>query len=345
MSPAQSLIHVQDFHMHFGAKKVIEGLSFDVARGETFGFLGSNGSGKTTTIRALLGIYRPTSGTLEINGKVFSDDFGARLGYLPEERGLYKKESVLDVMSYFGRLKGLSKQAAQAFSRDYLDKVDLADKADVRVDKLSGGEQQKVQLGVTIMNDPELLILDEPTKGFDPVNRRLLMDIIEERKEAGATVMMITHQMEEVERLCDRIILLKNGKAEAYGSIDQVQNQFGGRTIRLKYSGVLPRSPHYDITLQETNYAELSLDDAVDESAVLKDLVLAGVVVRGFVAAKRSLEDIFIQVYGEAPGEAGSAAVSPPGEGPGEDPGPGPGTGWFAARGLRRKGNGTHGTP
>jgi len=293
------LIHIQDFHMHFGEKKVIEGLSFDVARGETFGFLGSNGSGKTTTIRALLGIYRPTSGTLQINGKVFSDDFGARLGYLPEERGLYKKESVLDVMSYFGRLKGLSRADAQKFCREYLDRVDLADKAGLRVDKLSGGEQQKIQLGVTIMNEPELLILDEPTKGFDPVNRRLLMDIIEESKKAGATVMMVTHQMEEVERLCDRIILLKDGKSEAYGTIDEVQNQFGGRTVRLKYSGTLPDSPRYQVTLRETNYAELALDPSVDEALVLRELVTAGVVVRGFVAAKRSLDDIFIQVYGE----------------------------------------------
>ncbi|WP_038469707.1 ABC transporter ATP-binding protein [Arthrobacter sp. PAMC 25486] len=304
MNAAQPLIHIQDFHMSFGTKKVIEGLSFDVHRGETFGFLGSNGSGKTTTIRALLGIYRPTSGTLEINGKVFSGDFGARLGYLPEERGLYKKESVRDVMSYFGRLKGMSRQAAQDFCRQYLDRVGLADKAELHVDKLSGGEQQKIQLGVTIMNEPELLILDEPTKGFDPVNRRLLMDIIEDRKQAGATVMMVTHQMEEVERLCDSIILLKDGQAAAYGTIDDVQNQFGGRTIRLKYAGTIPASPNYQVTLAETNYAELSLPDGVDEAQVLKELVLAGVVVRGFVAAKRSLEDIFIQVYGEAPGTA-----------------------------------------
>ncbi len=304
--------------MRFGAKQVVDGLSFDVVRGETFGFLGSNGSGKTTTIRALLGIYRPTSGTLEINGKVFSDDFGARLGYLPEERGLYKKESVRDVMGYFGRLKGMSKAAANDFCRQFLDRVDLADKAELRVDKLSGGEQQKIQLGVTIMNEPELLILDEPTKGFDPVNRRLLMDIIEERKQAGATVMMVTHQMEEVERLCDRIILLKDGRAEAYGTIDEVQNQFGGRTIRLKYSGMIPQSPKYQVTLQETNYAELALEDSVDESDVLRDLVLAGVVVRGFVAAKRSLDDIFMQVYGEAPGaEHGSSGPvhSRPGRG------------------------------
>ncbi|RAN71824.1 ABC transporter ATP-binding protein [Bacillus sp. SRB_336] len=285
--------------MQFGETTVIDGLSFDVARGETFGFLGSNGSGKTTTIRALLGIYRPTSGTLEINGRVFSDDYGARLGYLPEERGLYKKESVLDVMTYFGRLKGLSKAAAQRFSRDYLDRAELADKADVRVDKLSGGQQQKIQLGVTIMNEPELLILDEPTKGFDPVNRRLLMDLIEERKRAGATVMMVTHQMEEVERLCDRIVLLKDGKSEAYGTIDEVQNQFGGRTVRLKCSGTVPESPRYRVVRQENNYAELELDDSADEADVLRELVSSGLLVRSFVAAKRSLDDIFIQVYGE----------------------------------------------
>jgi len=306
---ATPLIHIKDFRMRFGDKTVIDNLSFDVMRGETFGFLGSNGSGKTTTIRALLGIYRPTSGTLEIDGKVFGDDYGARLGYLPEERGLYKKESVIDVMVYFGRLKGLSKADARAFSLNYLDRVDLADKASVRLDKLSGGEQQKIQLGVTIMNDPELLILDEPTKGFDPVNRRLLMDLIEERKQAGATVMMVTHQMEEVERLCDRIVLLKGGKSEAYGTIDEVQNQYGGRTVRIKYTGSLPDSPKYRVITRETNYAELAVADDVDEADVLRDLVTAGVVVRGFTAAKRSLEDIFIQVYGDpAAGGFGASA-------------------------------------
>ncbi len=291
--------------MDFGEKTVIEDLSFDVLRGETFGFLGSNGSGKTTTIRALLGIYRPTAGTLHIDGRVFSDTFGSRLGYLPEERGLYKKESVLDVMVYFGRLKGLGKAAARTFALDYLERVNLGDKASVRLDKLSGGQQQKVQLGVTIMNDPELLILDEPTKGFDPVNRRLLMDIIEERKLAGATVVMVTHQMEEVERLCDRIVLLKNGRAEAYGTIDEVQNLYGGRTVRLKYSGALPASDKFTVSVRETNYAELGLADGVDEAEVLRALVEAGVAVRGFTAAKRSLEDIFIEVYGDENAPAG----------------------------------------
>jgi ABC-2 type transport system ATP-binding protein len=217
--------------MDFGNDTIIPDLSFDIMRGETFGLLGANGSGKTTIIRALLGIYQPTSGSLLIDGNVYTVDGSIKLGYLPEERGLYKKESVITVMKYFGRLKGLDRETAEVWSLNYLKRVGLAEKAHTRLDKLSGGQQQKVQLGVTIMNNPELLILDEPTKGFDPINRRLLMDIIEEHKEAGATVIFVTHQMEEVERLCDRIILLKNGEASAYGTVKDVKDSFDGRSL------------------------------------------------------------------------------------------------------------------
>jgi ABC-2 type transport system ATP-binding protein len=213
----ESVVNLSHFRMDFGDKTVIKDLSFDVYKGEVFGFLGSNGSGKTTAIRALLGLYQPTGGELLVGGKPFSVSSGIKLGYLPEERGLYKKESVIDVMLYFGQLKGLSRSEARKRAEAFLAQVKLSDKASSRIDKLSGGQQQKVQLGITVMNDPDLLILDEPTKGFDPVNRRLLMDIIEEHQRGGATVIFVTHQMEEVERLCDRIILLKDGVARAYG--------------------------------------------------------------------------------------------------------------------------------
>lgn len=231
MTSQKPIISIKDFSMRFGEQLVIEKLSFEVKRGETFGLLGSNGSGKTTTIRALLGIYPPTSGELLVGGKPYSVSGDIRLGYLPEERGLYKKESVIDTMVYFGQLKGLSRDEAREASLDYLEGVKLADKAKTRLDKLSGGQQQKIQLGITIMANPELLILDEPTKGFDPVNRKLLMDIIEKHQAKGATVIMVTHQMEEVERLCDRVILLKDGKAAAYGSVDEVRKQFKGKTL------------------------------------------------------------------------------------------------------------------
>jgi ABC-2 type transport system ATP-binding protein len=295
----EPVVHISGFRMDFAGTTVIRDLSFDVRAGETFGFLGSNGSGKTTTIRALLGLYEPTAGVLHINGRPFKPEHGGRLGYLPEERGLYKKEKVMDVMTYFGRLKGMDRHSARRWSLAYLDRVDLSGKAATQVDKLSSGEQQKVQLGVTIMNRPELLILDEPTKGFDPVNRRLLMDIIAEQKNDGATVVMVTHQMEEVERLCDRIILLKDGTSEAYGTIDEVQNKYGGRIVRLRHSGRIPASPHYEVTLEETNYAELSITDDTDEATILRDLMDAGLIVRSFTTTKISMEDIFIRVYGE----------------------------------------------
>ena len=231
MPDNKKMVEIRHFKMSFGDKTVIKDLSFDVFRGEVFGFLGSNGSGKTTTLRALLGLYQPTAGDLLINGKPYSVESQIRLGYLPEERGLYKKEKVLDVMLYFGQLKGLSRKEAKDFSLKFLERVNLSDKANTQLDKLSGGQQQKIQLGVTIMGDPELLIMDEPAKGFDPVNRRLLMNIIEEQRKAGATIIYVTHQMEEVERLCDRLILLKDGQAAAYGTLAEVKSQFGGASM------------------------------------------------------------------------------------------------------------------
>ena len=300
---AEPLVHIQDFRMDFGETTVIRNLSFDVNSGETFGFLGSNGSGKTTTLRALLGIYQPTAGTLHIGGKTFEPRDGARLGYLPEERGLYKKEPVLDVMTYFGRLKGLSKAAARTWSESYLERVGIPEKAKTRLNKLSGGQQQKVQLGVTIMNNPELHILDEPTKGFDPVNRRLLMDIIDEHRRGGATVIMVTHQMEEVERLCDRVILLKDGVARAYGTVEEVQEEFGGTVYRVTYDGVLPVSHLFDVVTDNDGRAELAPRQGASEEKVLRELVEAGAAIRSFTPARISLDEIFIKVYGEQQAE------------------------------------------
>lgn len=225
----ESLITVKDFRMVFGDKTVIKKLSFEVKKGEIFGLLGSNGSGKTTTIRSLLNLYIPTAGDLLINGKPYSPNDNITVGYLPEERGLYKKETVIDTMVYFGKLKGLKNP--REWSEKYLKRVGLSDKVNEKTEKLSTGQQQKVQLGITIMNDPELLILDEPTKGFDPVNRKLLMNIIDELHQKGSTIIMITHYMDEVERLCDRAILLKNGISYAYGTIADIKKEFGGKSL------------------------------------------------------------------------------------------------------------------
>ncbi len=224
------IVEIKNFKMAFDNKTVIRDLSFDVKKGEIFGLLGSNGSGKTTTIRALLGFYTPTGGELLVDGKKYNpEDSSVSIGYLPEERGLYRKETVIDTMVYFGELRGLKNP--REWSMKYLKRVGLEDKFNQKVEKLSGGQQQKVQLGITIMNDPKLLILDEPTKGFDPVNRRLLMNIIDELHEKGTAIIMITHYMDEVEKLCDRALLLKDGVARAYGKIADIKKEFGGKSL------------------------------------------------------------------------------------------------------------------
>lgn len=304
-------ISVRDFVMRFGDRDVVDGLSFDVAPGETFGLLGSNGSGKTTTIRALLGITTPTAGTLTVDGVPYRPATGG-IGYLPEERGLYRKESVIDVMTYFGMLRGLRRPEATAWSTAYLERVGLADRAKLRVDKLSGGQQQKVQLGITIMDRPRLLILDEPTKGLDPVNRRLLLDLVAERKADGATVVLVTHHMDEVERLCDRILLLKDGRAAAYGSIPEVQDAFGGAVAHVTLDGSVPESPLYRVVRHEGHVAYLALTDAAapDGSDVLAALVSAGVHVTGFTMRRIPLDEIFVQVYGHDAGHDDLPATS-----------------------------------
>lgn len=228
---AVPIVNVKDFTLRLGGKQIISGLSFDIKPGEVFAFLGANGSGKTSTIRSLLNIYKPTSGQLLVDGKPYAPERSHLVGYLPEERGLYVRSSVIDVMTYFGELKGMDRAAARDFSLKYLERVDLADKAKLTVKKLSGGQQQKVQLGVAIINNPKLLILDEPTKGLDPVNRKLLLDIVEEHRQKGTAVIYITHLMEEVERLADRVLIIKNGESAAYGTKEELKKTYKMKTI------------------------------------------------------------------------------------------------------------------
>ena len=295
------IIAVTNYSHHFGKHRVIDNLSFDVYKGDVFGFLGANGSGKTTTIRTLLGIYQASAGELTIGDQPFSPSSSVTLGYLPEERGLYKKETVLDTMIYFGRLKNLTRQEARSWSLEYLDRVELGDKANERLDKLSGGQQQKVQLGVTIMNQPDLLILDEPTKGFDPVNRRLMMDIVRERQQQGATVVLVTHQMEEVERFCNRLMLLKGGQRRLYGNVVDIRAEYGSRTIALSYTGNLPEnSKLYTVSKQAAGTAELIPAAKAQPQQILAYLVKqSGLEILKFEVEQMSLDDIFVQIYRE----------------------------------------------
>lgn len=225
------IVSVNNFSLAIGDKQIVKQLDFEVFPGEVFAFLGANGSGKTSTIRSLLGIYEATSGELLVNGKKLTPEDAGIVGYLPEDRGLYTRAKVLDVMTYFGELKGMERAKARKEAFAFLKQVDLADKANTKVKKLSGGQQQKVQLGVAVMGNPKLLILDEPTKGLDPVNRKLLLDIVDALQQKGVAVIYITHLMEEVERLADRLLILKDGKARAYGTVAEVKKEFKSKSI------------------------------------------------------------------------------------------------------------------
>ncbi len=293
------VVDIQSFAMSFGPKEVIKDLSFNVNQGEVFGLLGANGAGKTTTIRTLLSLLEPTSGTLSVNGKRYSPAMAATVGYLPEQRGLYRNEPVLDTMVYLAVMHGLSRDEATKRSKAYLERVGIADKAHERLSSLSNGQQQKVQLGATIVHEPSLMILDEPTEALDPVNRSLLMDIIQEQRAKGATVMLVTHRMEEVEQLCDRIVLLKDGHRALYGTVDEVKNQFGATVIALAYSGQLPINERlYGITKQLPHYAELAWQKGVAVDEIFKFLANSpDLHVTAFDVRRPTLNEIFLSLY------------------------------------------------
>jgi ABC-2 type transport system ATP-binding protein len=293
------IINIESFAMRFDEKEVVKDLSFVVNQGEVFGLLGANGAGKTTTIRTLLSLMEPTSGTLLVNGKRYDTDMAATVGYLPEQRGLYRNEPVIDTMTYFGVMHGLGRNEVRQKALAYLERVGIGDKADEQLANLSNGQQQKVQLGVTILHEPSLMILDEPTEALDPVNRSLLMSIINEQRDKGATVVLVTHRMEEVEQLCDRIVLLKDGMRALYGTVDEVKDQFGVTVIALAYTGKLPANEKlYTITKQLPHYAELAWREGVAVDEVFRFLASSvDLHVTTFDVRRPTLNDIFLKLY------------------------------------------------
>lgn len=231
-------VSVKNFSLTLGNKQIVHKLNFEVKPGEVFAFLGANGSGKTSTIRALLGLYEPTEGELHVNGRPYTAADAKNVGYLPEERGLYTRVSAIDNLIYFGEMKGMTRTEARESGMAFLHEVGLEEKAHLKLKKLSGGQQQKVQLGVAVIGQPKLLILDEPTKGLDPVNRKLLLDIVERYKQKGVAVIYITHLMEEVERLADRLLIIKDGTMQAYGTVKSVKNKFKASSIEDVFVGI-----------------------------------------------------------------------------------------------------------
>ena len=233
-------ITVENFSKSFGNLKAVDNLSFEVNDGEVFAFLGANGSGKTTTIRCLLKIYQKDRGDLLINGEEFSEKFNSRIGYLPEERGLYKGVSTSEILEYTARLRGLSPNEAKKKCDCYLEYVGLSEHKEKKVSQLSSGMQQKVQLGTALIHNPEILILDEPFKGLDPVNRQLFIDIFVERAKKGTTILYSTHVIDEAQKMADSLLIIKDGKRLEYGKVNDVRKKYGSDNIILDFDGKVP---------------------------------------------------------------------------------------------------------
>lgn len=283
-------------------------LSLSVRGGRIFGLLGPNGAGKTTTIRMIVNITAPDEGTVELFGKPMSSEMQSRLGYLPEERGLYKKMRIGEQLRFFGALKGMKRRAAEEVVDRWLARVKLSDWKNRKTDELSKGMQQKVQFIATVMHDPDLLILDEPFSGLDPKNVDLLEDIVLELKAAGKTIIFSTHMMAQAERLCDDICLINRSRKILDGSLREVKRSFGRNAVALRIEGgdtsALNDSGLVAKVIQRSDEMEALLAEGANAQALLRGLVASGAQITKFELIEPSLHDIFITKVDETDGQA-----------------------------------------
>ncbi len=294
------MLQVNDLRKTYATTVALDGVTFDVKPGEIFGLLGPNGAGKTTTIRISLGIIEPDSGNVRFNGKELTPEIKNVLAYFPEERGLYRKSKVIDVLVYFGTLRGVQPVDARKRAEVWLKKFELSKYSNSKVDELSKGMQQKVQFISCLLHEPELLILDEPFSGLDPVNQIVMKDMIRDLKQAGKTIVFSTHQMEQAEKLCDRICLINHGKVILYGELSEIKKNHGSNAIHLEFDGDSSRlnqlSDLATMDLYE-NYAEIKMKDGANSQAILKRAVDL-VTVTNFSIQEASLNSIFIEAVG-----------------------------------------------
>ncbi len=286
----------------FGSVAAVDGVSLAVPRGTVFGLLGPNGAGKTTTIRMLLGILTPDEGSVTFDGDPSSLPFKHRVGYLPEERGLYRKRGVLETVLYFAELKGIDAATARDRASGWLARFGLASQAKRRIEELSKGNQQKVQFIISVLHNPDVLVLDEPFSGLDPVNQELLKEIIIELKRNGTAIIFSTHQMEQAEKLCEHICLIDKGKIVVDGTIGDVRRRFGRNALRVEYDGMgdfraLPGVTHADAY---GTYAELQLAPDASVNAIVRTLT-ERVTIRSVQLLEPSLHAIFLEVVGGSP--------------------------------------------
>jgi len=286
--------------------KAVKPMDLVVPRGATYGLLGPNGAGKTTTIRMILRILDPDTGHIRILGEPQSQDGLDRIGYLPEERGVYKRMKVRALLSFFAELKGIRPRDSRPRIDRWLERMDLADRADAKLQELSKGNQQKVQFIGSILHEPEIMILDEPFSGLDPINQRVLREIITELKAAGRTIIFSTHIIDHAERICDHVAIMARGDKVADGTIAHVKQQHGTEYIALRLAEwsadavARVKGASYVAQVRENGTElEVALREGTDPQRLLDELVRAGVRLRRFEVTEPSLEQIFIERVGE----------------------------------------------
>jgi ABC-2 type transport system ATP-binding protein len=309
--PVVQITHVSK---EFSGHTAVRDLSLEIPRGGIFGLLGPNGAGKTTTIRMMMGIFTPDAGTIRLfGGGGPGRALSARLGYLPEERGLYPKMRVLDQLVFFGEAKGLSRRVALKKGSEWLERLGLAGWAHRKAEELSKGMQQKVQFICALQHDPELVILDEPFSGLDPVNSQVMKDVVVEIARAGRTVLFSTHIMEQAEKMCDRIAIIAGGEKVLEGTLAEIKRGFGGRHVALVFTrnggGAAAVLHDRSLVARVDDYgasAEVELANGAESEHLLLALVRAGVGIGRFEIVEPSLQSIFIA-------QVGADAVTPPG--------------------------------
>jgi ABC-2 type transport system ATP-binding protein len=294
-------IEVKNLKKQFGDTKAVNDVSFSVEKGRIFGLLGPNGAGKTTTIRMINYILLQDSGSIVINGKNVGPITQKMIGYMPEERGLYKKMKVGEQLVYLAQLKGLSAHDAKEKIRYWLKRFDAYDWHSKKVGELSKGMSQKIQFIATIVHDPDIYIFDEPFSGLDPINSELLKQIIIELRSNGKTILFSTHRMEQVEQMCDDICLFNNGKVVLTGNLRQVKKDFGKNTVLIEFEGdpgFLDELENVRINNRSTNFAEIRLLDGQNHQDILKKAMNASDIHK-FQLVEPSLNEIFISTVGE----------------------------------------------
>jgi ABC-2 type transport system ATP-binding protein len=304
MNPTVEVSHLSK---RFGDTLAVDDVSFAVKQGEIFGLLGPNGAGKTTTIRLMLDIFKPDQGTVSILDGPMTEAKKERIGYMPEERGLYQDMQLERCLIYLAGLKGLPAAEARDRVSVYLARFDLAQHRHKKVKELSRGMQQKAQIINTVLHQPELLIVDEPFSGLDPVNTKLVKDLMDEMRQKGTTIIMSTHMMHQVEELCDRILLINHGHNVLYGPVNQIRRNYAGHAVLVRVAGSLPEIGGTEVITQHNGALQLNLAEDTTPQDVLAQLVGSQAVIEQFEIATPTLDEIFIQaVGGEANAEGGA---------------------------------------